>query len=130
MYTTLLLSSLVVTALGAPLIARQNGTEWKPAEGTVATCDVTIDKYISLVVGPEQGDVIFEHACSGIMPGRAFPEKLAEGTACTQTVDYKLGGPKNKTLNALVEQKDSHNKLSNWAVNCESCPSYSNLITY
>ncbi|KAJ4299181.1 hypothetical protein N0V90_004425 [Kalmusia sp. IMI 367209] len=117
MYTSLLLSSLLATVIGAPLVARQNDTEWQPASGTSATCDATSDKYISLVIGPEQGDVIFDHACAGILPGCAYPETLPEGTACTQRIDYKLDGPKNKTLNALVEQKDNHNKLSDWAVN-------------
>lgn len=119
MYATILLSSLLVSALGAPLVARQNDSEWQPAEGTAATCDATADKYISLVIGPEQGDVIFDHACAGILPGCAYPENLPEGTFCTQTIDFKLDGPKNKTLNALVEDKNNHNKLSGWAVNCK-----------
>ncbi|KAL5374025.1 hypothetical protein DPSP01_012257 [Paraphaeosphaeria sporulosa] len=119
MYIVLLLSSLLATVLGAPLVARQSDTEWKPAAGTTTTCDVNADKYISLTIGPEQGNVIFEHACAGIMPGCAFPENLAEGTVCTQTVTYKLDGPKNTTLNALVEKRENHNKLSDWAVNCE-----------
>ncbi|KAF2439673.1 hypothetical protein P171DRAFT_397115 [Karstenula rhodostoma CBS 690.94] len=122
MYTILLLSSFLATALGTPLVARQNDTVWQPAEGTFATCDVTADKYISLVTGPEQGDVIFEHACAGILPDCAYPENLAEGTICTQTINYKLDGPKNKTLNALVEQKDNQNKLSEWAVNFAVTP--------
>lgn len=130
MYTILLLSSLLATALGAPLVARQNVTEWQPAEGTAVACDVTADKYISLVIGPEQGDVIFKHACAGILPGCAYPENLAEGTICTQTINYKLGEPKNKTLNVMVEQKDNHNKLSNWAVNCVSSCSSINLVVY
>ena len=66
-----------------------------------------------------QGDVIFDHACAGILPGCAYPATLPEGTMCTQTIDYKIDGPKNKTLNALVERKDNHDKLSDWAVNCK-----------
>jgi hypothetical protein len=130
MYTTLLLSSLLLTALGAPLVARQNDSEWQPAEGTSATCDVTADKYMSLVIGPEQGDVIFDHACAGILPGCAYPENLAEGTACTQAIDFKLDRPRNITLDVLVEQKDNHNKLSDWAVNCEFSRSQSSVAVH
>ncbi|KAL5435838.1 hypothetical protein PMIN07_008412 [Paraphaeosphaeria minitans] len=122
MYLILLLSSLLATVLGTPLVARQSDTEWKPAAGTTVTCDLNADKYISLTIGPEQGSVIFEHACAGILPGCASPENLTEGTVCTQTVTYKLDGPKNTTLNALVEQKDNHNKLSDWAVNFAVTP--------
>lgn len=123
MYTTLFLSGLLSTVLGAPLVARQDVADWKPAEGTSATCNTTSDKYISLVVGPEQGDVIFDHACAGILPPCAYPETLPQETMCTQTIDFRIDGPKNKTLNALVERKDNHDKLGNWAVNCKCVPS-------
>ncbi|KAF1972766.1 hypothetical protein BU23DRAFT_157589 [Bimuria novae-zelandiae CBS 107.79] len=119
MYTTLVLSGLLAIAMGAPLVARQNATEWQAAEGTSATCDAASDKYISLAVGPEQSDVIFKHACAGILPVCAYPP---EDMICTQTINYKIDGLKNKTLNALVERKDNHNKLSDWAVNFAVTP--------
>ena len=90
--------------------------DWIPAE-TNTSCDADSDKYISLTVGPEQGDVIAQHACAGILPLCAFPP---DDTYCIDTIDFKIEGRKEKTLNALVESKANHNKLSNWAVNCEA----------
>ena len=127
MYTTLLLSGLLSAAFAAPLVSRQS--DFKAAEGTLATCDATSDKFLSLVMGPEQYDVIFDHACAGVLPGCAYPENLPEDTICTQTIDYQLTGPKNITLNALVEDKASHNKLSKWAANCKF-PSQQNKPSY
>lgn len=119
MYTSLLISSFLVGALASPLVSRQlqYETGWQPASGTSATCDLTADKYMSLVMGPEQGDVIFDHACAAFLPGCAYPDKLPAGTACAQTIDYPVDGPKNTTLNVLVES--NYNKLSGWAVNCK-----------
>lgn len=102
MHNTILLSGLFAVALGAPLVARQTDTEWQPAEGTLATCDSSSDQFYSAGVNLDQGNVLFDDICAAILPGCAYPERLPEGTMCTQTINYKLAEPKIMTQNGTV----------------------------
>lgn len=113
----------LLPALGTPLAIR----DWLPAEGTVATCDANSDKYISLFVGPEQLSTIPPHACQKLLPPCAYIENVDKNTACPAVIDWRLPRARNTTLNALVESKADHSKLSDWAVNCKCVALHSML---
>lgn len=116
MHGKLIVSALFGAATASPIVMRAGA--WTPLPGTVATC-AEQEKYMSLVIGPEDAKSILVESCAAFMPACAYPTKneLPEGTFCSATDVYTLNEPKNVTLPVLVEQDG--NKLSGWAVNCK-----------
>jgi hypothetical protein len=117
MRATLILSALVAVAAAAPFAIRDTDA-WAPLPGTSVKCSED-NKYMSLVIGPENADSILKHSCAAFMPTCAYPteNKIDPSTACADVVTYPIDGPNNITLPVLVEQDG--NKLSGWAVNCK-----------
>ncbi|KAF2634258.1 hypothetical protein P280DRAFT_414176 [Massarina eburnea CBS 473.64] len=110
---TLLCSALLATATAAPFVIRDT---WAPLAGTTAKCGDR-EKYMSLVIGPENGESVPKHSCAAFMPACAYPAEnnLSNNTVCTGVDVYPIDGPKNVTLPVLVESDGK--KLSGWAVN-------------
>lgn len=123
MYITLVISTICTVALAAPVIhdpenrAGGNST-WQPAGGTTTSCDKTSDKIISFYVGPQMESVL-TNACAAMMPPCAHPNRLADDFVCSQSINWRLDGPKDSTQFANVETTEG-NKISGWDVKCES----------
>ncbi|KAF1962396.1 hypothetical protein CC80DRAFT_160405 [Byssothecium circinans] len=113
MRASIIFSALAATASAAPLALRY---AWAPLPGTKATCGDR-EKYMSLVIGPENAQSILKHSCAAFMPPCAYPAEnnLDPNTVCTAVDTYPLDGPKNVTLPVLVES--GGHKLSKWGVN-------------
>jgi hypothetical protein len=125
MYTRVLFSAFLATALASPLVKRQSpktgaSDSWQPAPDTTTTCDDTSDKSISFTSGP-QLDTVLNDACAAMMPGCAYPDRIPTGTLCTATVDYPLDGPKNSTQNANVLNSDG-TSITEFDVRCKGIP--------
>jgi hypothetical protein len=123
MYTSMLFSAFLATALAAPLVQRQSpktgsSDSWQPAPDTTTTCDATSDKSISFMRGPQLGTVL-DNVCAAMMPGCAYPDRIANGTLCTATIDYPLDGPKSSTQDANVLDSNG-NSISDWQVKCKN----------
>ncbi|PVH91250.1 hypothetical protein DM02DRAFT_362178 [Periconia macrospinosa] len=114
MRVSIVIAAVFGTAAASPLAVRAGN--WSPLPGTTATCGDQ-EKYMSLVIGPEDSKSILKHSCAAFMPPCAYKaeNKLSEDAFCTAVDVYPLDEPKNVTLPVLVEQ--GGNKLARWAVN-------------
>ena len=124
MYTQMLFSAFLATALAAPLVQRQSpmtgaSDSWQPASDTITTCDPASDsdKLLSFTADPKL-ETILNNACAAMMPGCAYPDRIPTGTLCTATVDYPLSGEKNSTQDANVVGSDG-NRITDYAVRCK-----------
>lgn len=123
MHHIFLFSTLCALAFAAPVTyslesrADTNPT-WQPAAGSKSSCDKTSDKIIGFYVGPQIQSVLTD-ACAAMMPPCAHPDRLANDTACSQVMDWRLDGPKSSTQSANVETLEG-NKISGWDVKCKS----------
>ncbi|CAI6342587.1 unnamed protein product [Periconia digitata] len=114
MLAKIVVSALLGVATASPLVVRAGS--WSPLPGTTATCGDQ-EKYMSLVIGPEDAKSILTHSCAEFMPRCAYraENNVPEDAFCSTTNIYPLDEPKNITLPVLVEQ--AGNKLAHWAVN-------------
>jgi hypothetical protein len=123
MRTTLVLASILATALAAPtslispLRTREYSSPWKAASDTKSVCDHDTDKVLGLYVGPQVEEVV-ENACVAMMPGCAYPDRLGDDTMCAQVLDWELDGPKTNTQPANVEMIGG-DKAPGWDVKCK-----------
>ncbi|KAI4702481.1 hypothetical protein J4E81_002845 [Alternaria sp. BMP 2799] len=127
MYTQMLFSAFLATALAAPLVQRQSpktgaSDSWQPASDTITTCDPASDsdKLLSFTADPKL-ETILNNACAAMMPGCAYPDRIPTGTLCTATVDYPLNGDKNSTQDANVVGSDG-NRITDMAVRFDVTP--------
>ncbi|KAI4910857.1 hypothetical protein J4E90_007113 [Alternaria incomplexa] len=127
MYTQMLFSAFLATALAAPLVQRQSpktgaSDSWQPASDTITTCDPTSDsdKSLSFTADPKL-ETILNNACAAMMPGCAYPDRIPTGTLCTATVDYPLSGEKNSIQDANVVGSDG-NRITDYAVRFDVTP--------
>ncbi|KAI4657550.1 uncharacterized protein J4E78_005937 [Alternaria triticimaculans] len=127
MYTQMLFSAFLATALAAPLVQRQSpktgaSDSWQPASDTITTCDPASDsdKLLSFTADPKL-ETILNNACAAMMPGCAYPDRIPTGTLCTATVDYPLNGDKNSTQDANVVGSDG-NRITDYAVRFDVTP--------
>ena len=123
MHIGLFFSALVATTLATPVTRRQSSKtgasdKWTAAANTETTCDTACDKFISFAQG-SQLETAVNNACAAMMPACAYQDRLPEGTFCTATIDYALGGPKNSTQQASVVDS-SGKSIGNWDVQCKS----------
>lgn len=130
MYTQMLFSAFLATTLAAPLVQRQSpktgaSDSWQPAPDTITTCDTDSDKSLSFTADPKL-ETILNDACAAMMPGCAYPDRIATGTLCTATVDYPLNGHKNSTRDANAVGSDG-NRITDYAVRCKKLLSNSQL---
>ncbi|KAH6870388.1 hypothetical protein J4E91_009867 [Alternaria rosae] len=125
MYTQMLFSAFLATTLAAPLVQRQSpktgaSDSWQPAPDTITTCDTDSDKSLSFTADPKL-ETILNDACAAMMPGCAYPDRIATGTLCTATVDYPLNGHKNSTQDANAVGSDG-NRITDYAVRFDVTP--------
>ncbi|KAI4933526.1 uncharacterized protein J4E92_003193 [Alternaria infectoria] len=125
MYTQMLFSAFLATALAAPLVQRQSpktgaSDSWQPASDTITTCDPDSPKLLSFTADPKL-ETILNNACAAMMPGCAYPDRIPTGTLCTATVDYPLNGDKNSTQDANVVGSDG-NRITDYAVRFDVTP--------
>ncbi|EOA88006.1 uncharacterized protein SETTUDRAFT_168789 [Exserohilum turcica Et28A] len=121
-----LLASVLAAAALATSLAKRQATDtgksdtWQPAASTKATCDTTCGKHISFMRGP-QIETVINNACAAMMPPCAYSARQAEPIICTQTIDFKLDGPKNSTQHANVLDHDG-NSIIGWDVKFDVTP--------
>ncbi|KAI4639274.1 hypothetical protein J4E93_009453 [Alternaria ventricosa] len=126
MYTHMLFSAFLASALAAPLVPRQSpktgaSDSWQPAPDTITTCDEPgSDKLLSFAADPKL-ETILNNACAAMMPGCAYPDRIPTGTLCTATVNYPLNGHKNSTQDANVVGSDG-NSITDHAVRFDVTP--------
>jgi hypothetical protein len=134
MRTTLLVASILATALAAPtslltpLRAREYNSPWQAALDTKSVCDHDTDKVIGLYVGPQVEEVV-ENACVALMPGCAHADRLNDETMCPQVMDWQLDGAKSSTQPANVEMIGG-DKVPGWDVKCKLCAGEMVQVTF
>jgi hypothetical protein len=117
MHRTLLPSVFFAFSLAAPLTSTNTTDSWRPAEGSITTCNTESAKIIDFLVGP-QLDTVLNDACAEMMPPCAYQELLPESTACTKSIEWPLESSKKSTQSANVESAEG-NKMSGWNVQCK-----------
>lgn len=134
MRTTLIVASMLATALAAPtsllspLRAREYRSPWLAEPNTNAVCDHDTDKVIGLYVGPQVEEVV-EKACAAMMPGCAYPDRVDDETMCPQVMDWELDGAKSDTHSANVEMIGG-DKAPGWDVKCKLCAGDEVRVTF
>jgi hypothetical protein len=133
MYTGILVSTFLATALAAPLVQRQSpqtgeNDSWQSAPDTTTTCDAASDKSISFMRGP-QLETVLDNACAAMMPPCAYQDRVAKGTVCTATLDYPLDASKSSTQHANIVDSDG-NSISGWDIKCKPLFFVSHRLKY
>jgi hypothetical protein len=116
MYLVIIFNILFALSSAAPYPQMNTTEPWKPAAGSVTTCDTTSDKIIGFYVGP-QLETVLNDACAAMMPPCAYQDRLPQGTVCPRSIYWPLKGAKKSVQSANVET-GAGNKISGWDVQC------------